>query len=454
MLLADPQEPAMVVWYCKTPTEELGPLSSAALRGMAADGRLVPEDFVRDGSTEAWQPASRVRGLFEDRTTLKAAAADKCDVADWQIGSESSELVGDSRACSWSAKTARHILTMCRRLYRPAGVSFGLHLSVVLILAITAITPSEGTPARVILAVADQANEDMEILELIPEIEIIREEVEVQVTEPVTVEAVAIEAPGGSKDPGPMVPERGPSLEALLMEVTPVASVAATTGNDAGLNGAGQGAGEGNGFGDGVGSGSGHQGESVTFFGLTVPGRRVVFVLDFSTSMNAPISDVRKLFMEKYRRVPTRQEREFLESQYPSKILLLRRELSKSIFSLPETCEFGLIVFKQKPMAFGIRSAGLMSASIQNKKKCLSWIAQMQVSGGTDPLEALLNAVELKPDLVFLLTDAEFDPSYITSVTEKNGGKVPIFTIGIGTTSDNLRRLAEENGGESVFITE
>jgi hypothetical protein len=63
-----------VVWFCKTSGGQLGPLSLQQLRAMAADGRLWPEDHVRQGAEGPWVPAARMQALFPAAESAAAAA--------------------------------------------------------------------------------------------------------------------------------------------------------------------------------------------------------------------------------------------------------------------------------------------------------------------------------------------------------------------------------------------
>jgi hypothetical protein len=53
----------MVSWYCKIADVELGPMSQDKLVKMARDGRLSPEDLVRNASKKKWYKAKAVKGL-------------------------------------------------------------------------------------------------------------------------------------------------------------------------------------------------------------------------------------------------------------------------------------------------------------------------------------------------------------------------------------------------------
>jgi hypothetical protein len=58
---------ADILWHYAKGHEQLGPVNSAELKQMAADGWLLPEDLVwREGMAQ-WAAAGQVRGLFPDR---------------------------------------------------------------------------------------------------------------------------------------------------------------------------------------------------------------------------------------------------------------------------------------------------------------------------------------------------------------------------------------------------
>jgi hypothetical protein len=51
-------------WYCWVAGGQTGPFSDAQLRTLVAEGRLLPEDQVRQGHYGQWVPAREVKGLF------------------------------------------------------------------------------------------------------------------------------------------------------------------------------------------------------------------------------------------------------------------------------------------------------------------------------------------------------------------------------------------------------
>lgn len=54
----------MAEWYYAQNDEQLGPVSAAALREMAVQGRLRPHDLIWREGMQRWAPAHKVRGLF------------------------------------------------------------------------------------------------------------------------------------------------------------------------------------------------------------------------------------------------------------------------------------------------------------------------------------------------------------------------------------------------------
>src|SRR4051812_34881498 len=51
-------------WYYSQGGQQVGPVTSEQLKGLAASGQITPADLVwKDGMPE-WTPAARVKGLF------------------------------------------------------------------------------------------------------------------------------------------------------------------------------------------------------------------------------------------------------------------------------------------------------------------------------------------------------------------------------------------------------
>ncbi|MDA0588033.1 MAG: hypothetical protein O2820_08155 [Planctomycetota bacterium] len=136
--------------------------------------------------------------------------------------------------------------------------------------------------------------------------------------------------------------------------------------------------GNGNGTGDGDGDGTGGM------FGLRPVGRRFVYVLDCSKSMNHPHNSEAK----------TRFKR-------------MQIELVNSVKSMSAEQEFYFIFFNDYVIRMPSRSLTL--ATHDHKVKYLTWMAHLQADGNTEPKGALHLAMSLQPDVIYFLTDGTFD---------------------------------------------
>jgi hypothetical protein len=56
-------------WFCAMGGQELGPLSAAQLKRLAADGQLQASDLVWKAGTQKRVPAKAVKGLFAGAAT-------------------------------------------------------------------------------------------------------------------------------------------------------------------------------------------------------------------------------------------------------------------------------------------------------------------------------------------------------------------------------------------------
>ncbi|MGE5192057.1 MAG: VWA domain-containing protein [Deltaproteobacteria bacterium] len=183
------------------------------------------------------------------------------------------------------------------------------------------------------------------------------------------------------------------------------------------------GGGFGSGIGDGVGNGSGSQ-----FFELETAGTKFVYVLDGSASMTEPHSEAR-----------TRLER-------------VKIELVRSIGGMPEQMEFFVIFFNRNSVPMPAEK--LQPATLDNKRKYLEWCARVKGGGGTDPRAALKRALELEPDVIYLLTDGVFNPAAVEEVTRLNAHGVSIHTFCFGDAAGEslLKNIAQKNNGTYKFI--
>jgi von Willebrand factor type A domain len=157
-----------------------------------------------------------------------------------------------------------------------------------------------------------------------------------------------------------------------------------------------------------------------SFFGIRARGQFFVYVVDCSGSM---IDDDRM----------------------PRASIELRR----SVFGLREPQRFEVIFYNHEsiPMPGGPIPR---SADQQAKDQLRSFLRLIDPDGGTDPRLAMKQALSLRPDAVFLLSDGAFPDGAVAEITRSNKHKVPIHCIDLtgGLAGDHLKRIAADNNGQ------
>jgi hypothetical protein len=131
-------------------------------------------------------------------------------------------------------------------------------------------------------------------------------------------------------------------------------------------------------------------------------------------------------------------------------------ELKRSIGELGEEKEFHVIFYSSgPPVEMPMRR--LVNATDRNKQMAFEFIDGVIPQGETDPSKALERAFEVKPELIYLLTDGEFDKATVGLVKRLNAaGKVKVHTIGFlySMGEQVLKQIADQNGGQYKFVTE
>ena len=203
-------------------------------------------------------------------------------------------------------------------------------------------------------------------------------------------------------------------------------------------------------------AGAGGGGNS--FMGVRIDAQDVVYLLDFSGSM---------------------------DDEAPQRPQMLKAELSRSIQSLPGGSRFSVVIFGQSGTA-GARQifrednsdyssnyvamppAGqLVTASESNKSAACRWVAARQVddNAGSDAGPAMVEVLRMRPQVIFLLTDGAFnEPSFLAmqQAIEKLDPQhaVQINTVALtltdaagGSDVQDLRFIAEQSGGTYRRVT-
>jgi len=167
-------------------------------------------------------------------------------------------------------------------------------------------------------------------------------------------------------------------------------------------------------------------GNEVTFLGIRAKkAKKTVYIIDRSGSMTDSIDFV------KY-------------------------ELKRSIRGLDDSQEFHIIFYSSGPPV-EMPTQRLVSATDRNKQLAFEFINGILPQGETDPSKALERAFSCQPDVIYLLTDGEFNKTLVGFVKRLNvGGKVTVHTIGFlyQTGEQVLKQIANDNNGTYKFVSE
>jgi hypothetical protein len=130
----------------------------------------------------------------------------------------------------------------------------------------------------------------------------------------------------------------------------------------------------------------------------------------------------------------------------------VRRALSIFVHSLPQDCRFDLIGFGSTYVS---ALGGITKYNDKSLASADSYISMIEADfGGTEiyqPLEYILR--DLKPDIVFLLTDgAVSNTENVLGLGRKYKSRISTFGIGNAASVDLVRGLAELTGGTHEFV--
>ncbi|MGE3316846.1 MAG: VWA domain-containing protein [Planctomycetaceae bacterium] len=174
------------------------------------------------------------------------------------------------------------------------------------------------------------------------------------------------------------------------------------------------------------GKGSGRGGPSVGFFGTKEAGAKFVFVVDGSGSMQG-----------------ARFERALAE-------------LRKSIKDLKSWQKFSIIFFNDIPVPLYHPNgeAKLYASTSAQRVKANKWMKQIQPDGGTEPTEALKQALAMQPDVIFFLTDGEIPEETRAITMEANRYRTIVHTIAFESRDgeEMLKGIAKDNGGRYRYV--
>lgn len=162
--------------------------------------------------------------------------------------------------------------------------------------------------------------------------------------------------------------------------------------------------------------------DGTSFFGVEARGRFFVYVIDQSGSM---IDDDR--------------------------LTRATIELRRSVFALQSPQRFEVIAYNDD--ATTMPGGPIPRPADQRHKGMLrSWLRMIEPDGGTSPREAVLLALALRPDAVFLLSDGDIPEGVVEVIAKANTRRLPIHCVDMadGLAGDDLKHIAAQSGGRYV----
>ncbi|MFP6669744.1 MAG: VWA domain-containing protein [Pirellulales bacterium] len=371
--------------------ESTKPLRSASQTqkpGRPADGDDAVVKPSRPGSVKS--PAAEKAGQESVAPLVLAVAepavpkAKKAEAAR-RPGAEDSSA-GDTDETDTSAQSPHWLGAYLFREGVPGwSVSTLLHAVFLLILALYALPRPEERDESPIAAV---------ISEIVPEMEETEEEVELELDSP-EIEQVEpdlsqiIEDVGAAELLGEMQ-QADTEVLADFGEISPFDDIA-DTGFDLAELGDGKGL-----TGDGQGMAS--------FFGVKTKGRRFMFVVDNSNSMN--------------------------NGKFETAVV----ELQKSISKLSYSHEFFIVFYSDTayPLFYPRSAKTWVKATQENREKLRYWLKDVERCLQTRGIAAMTTAFKMKPDVIYLLGDGSFTDKAVPATLQFKDPHVVVHTMGFG----------------------
>ncbi len=201
--------------------------------------------------------------------------------------------------------------------------------------------------------------------------------------------------------------------------------------------------------GDGLGAmgeTAGSKGDA-TFFGLSGEGSKFVYVFDRSESMNSTL--------RRY------SEDMLIGSITP--LIAAKTELIRSLKALSNRHQFQLVFYNHEPWLFSDDhyDRDLFAATDKNKNRAEEFVSSMIATGFTNHLDAIEMAIDLDPDVIFLLTDAQakddLHPGVVRRMYKYCQRKGIVINVAhfsnMPRSNCTLIPLAEKTGGQHIFIS-
>ena len=150
-------------------------------------------------------------------------------------------------------------------------------------------------------------------------------------------------------------------------------------------------------------------------------------------------------------------------SMLGNKIAFARAQLSSSLNVLQPYQQFGVLFYNTRVTSLQLRAGDgtrMYAANERNVARAIREIRAVRTDDGTKHYPALKKAIELRPDVIFFLTDGHdtpITPGDRETIRRLNRGRSRIHCIEFGEgglTSPNswLRAVARENGGRYKYV--
>jgi hypothetical protein len=141
-----------------------------------------------------------------------------------------------------------------------------------------------------------------------------------------------------------------------------------------------------------------------------------------------------------------------------------KRELIASLADLDRIHQFQIVFYNERPTVFNPdypRGPRMLFGDAATKRRATEFVRRMDAGGGTRHMEALKLALGMRPDVIFLVTDAgepqltAKDLADILRRNERVGAAINAIEFGVGPDpggTNFLVRLAEQNHGQHVYV--
>lgn len=137
-----------------------------------------------------------------------------------------------------------------------------------------------------------------------------------------------------------------------------------------------------------------------------------------------------------------------------------KAELMASLAQLDETQQFQVVFYNHEPTVLQTRRGTYFSGTDAQRLQVSEQLRVIRPSGGTRHFPALMQALRLEPEVIFLLTDGDAHSALSRKETEdlkrrnRNNARIHCIEFGMGRQRDAgnfLKKLASEHGGQYTY---